>query len=122
MKYRRRRGLGGRIAWRPGKAGGDDADDGSRDAPAGRRMPAPGRWIIVVAVVVGLFFAGYLAGGMAFGSRGAGIDAGPLVEVPELVGLADAEARERVEAAGLAYGVRSSVPHPRAPEGAVLAQ
>jgi serine/threonine-protein kinase len=42
--------------------------------------------------------------------------------VPELVGLDDLDARQTLERIGLEYGIRSTVSHSLAPEGAVLAQ
>jgi serine/threonine-protein kinase len=72
--------------------------------------------------VAALFGLGYLGANLWLPSADRPVDSGPLVVVPELVGLDDDEARGRLEGLGLGYGIRSTVTHASAPEGAVLAQ
>ena len=121
MTYRRRRGLGG-------GGGGHSparrsAGDPARPTPSeARETPRWLRWSVPLGVVALLFFGGYLAASAWLSPGGGTPEAGPLAGVPELVGLSDAEARDRAAGAGLEYQVRSAVAHPRAPEGAVLAQ
>ncbi len=109
MRYRRRKGLRG---------------DRSRGESGGSvdRTAAWKRWGVTAAVAAALFVVGYVVADLWLtpGSRTA--DAGPLVTVPELVGLTNDEAKGRLEQLGLEYGIRSTVAHARAPEGAVLAQ
>lgn len=99
------------------------AADRKADAPAA--APAPRRWgrLAVSAAVVALFFGGgYLAAAQwVFPGSDTEEDAS-VVQVPELVGLTEAEAVGRLERVGLEYTVRSGVTHHEAPEGAVLAQ
>ncbi len=121
MTYRRRRGLGGGGGGRPG-AGRAAGDPERRPAREGRDGSRWWRWSVPLVVVALLFFGGYLAASAWLSPGGRAPDAGPLARVPELVGLSDAEARVRASEAGLEYRVRTAVAHPRAPEGAVLAQ
>lgn len=141
MRYRRRRGLGG------GRSGGQDpggsADDrqrdrgdddggGSRGGRAGSRRgggsgpPGEGRlkrWGLAAVMLVVLFGAGYLVSAWwLFPASAPDARAGEVVSVPDLVGLAEEGARQSLEEAGLEYRLRSEMPHPRAPSGAVVAQ
>lgn len=124
MTYRRRRGLGG------GGGSGGGRPTARRSAGDPERPPTREplsrprwlRWSAPLGVAALLFFGGYLAASAWLSPGGRAPDAGPLTEVPELVGLSDADARARASDFGLEYRVRSAVAHPRAPEGAVLAQ
>jgi serine/threonine-protein kinase len=72
--------------------------------------------------VAAFFAGGYLAAATWIFPDGTPGEDGSLVQVPELVGLTEEEAQGRLERFGLEYVVRSGISHPRAPEGAVLAQ
>ncbi|MFQ5889394.1 MAG: PASTA domain-containing protein [Gemmatimonadota bacterium] len=146
MSYRRRRGLAGRRGRNsrgrepsrnasPSGAGGREARRTvAQGALAGvrrvrnrlgdLRLPARAstRGIVSAFAVLLFFAAGYLISATWLFPAERGSDAGSLVEVPELVGLSSEEARGRVERLGFSYTVRSSIAHPDAPEGAVLAQ
>ncbi len=137
MTYRRRRGLGGGSGGRKRDGSATDTGPGrgsERDAATGRagRVPTSSagrrggvdwkRSLVAAAVVGACFLGGYLVAGAWLGGDGATVAAGPLVDVPELVGLSEEEARGRTLEAGLEFEVRSGIAHPRAPEGAVLAQ
>jgi serine/threonine-protein kinase len=140
VRYRRRRGLGG------GRSGGKEpSDDGGETGASqasgggrgGKRGGGPGggdgtgdggggrlrRWAILVAGLVVLVGAGYLVSAWwLFPASAPDARAGEVVDVPDLVGLAEEEARRALEEAGLEYRLRSEMPHPRAPSGAVVAQ
>lgn len=144
MSYRRRRGLGGAGSWLdrlrgwlPG--GGDEADAGGSPPDAGEFPPAADddgaggggepsapagrrKVLAAAAVLVLLFGAGYLISAEWLFPASRETTSAELVEVPDLVGLADGEARQALEEAGLTYRQRSGMPHREAPEGAVLAQ
>ena len=135
MTYRRRRGLGGGRAPRGGTTtdggidGASSEDTQSTEHLPPRRAKSGGGsrggwkpWAIALAIVSGLFLAGYLTADLWLTPGSNPSEAGRLVTVPELVGLSDQEARSRLEEVGLEHGVRSAVSHPDAPEGAVLAQ
>jgi serine/threonine-protein kinase len=82
----------------------------------------PVRWWLSLGIA-GVFFAGgYLAAAQWIFPGQRGVEGGDLVRVPELVGLTEEDAQGRLERQRLEYVVRSGVSHPRAPEGAVLAQ
>jgi len=141
VSYRRRRGLGGGPRGERGgggsgaepdpgagsAAGGAGPGGGSRGgAPASGGPVAAGRaWArrALPLVVLAIFFGGgyLLASEWLFPGSGS-VAAGPVVRVPDLVGLTTGEARRSLESAGLEFRLRSEMPHPRAPEGAVLAQ
>lgn len=124
MSYRRRRGLGGADSWLdrlrgwlPG--GGEGGADAGGDGPG----PAGWRRVLAAAAVLALLFgAGYLVSAGWLFPASPETTSGELVEVPDLVGLADGDARRALEEAGLSYRQRSGMPHREAPEGAVLAQ
>lgn len=133
MTYRRRRGLGGLGRRRPrdqqaqatgpvGRETAGPAGVGSSPTARPARQPrGPSSWLLTAAIVAAFFGAGYLAASQWL-FDGGGADDGSLVEVPELVGLTSEEAQQRLDRFGLEYVVRSGISHPRAPEGAVLAQ
>ena len=118
MTYRRRRGLGGGRAPWGSTANDPEIDESSSGDTSSRWKP----WVLAVAIVGGLFLAGYLSADLWLTPGDSPAEAGQLVTVPELVGLSDMEARIRLEEVGLEHDVRSTVSHPDAPEGAVLAQ
>jgi beta-lactam-binding protein with PASTA domain len=122
MTYRRRRGLRRSRAPRRAPKNGETESSSRtvRDGPSSSGSWK--RWLATVALVAGLFFAGYLGAGLWLPSQNGPADAGPLVTVPELVGLEEGEARQRLEKVGLEYGIRTTVTHQQAPAGAVLAQ
>lgn len=126
MRYRRRRGLSSSWWKRDDRAeggGGPEAGgSGTGGSPPGGRREW-GRVTAVALVTAALFGAGYLLSSWwLFPGSSDGAEAGEVVEVPELVGLTVEEARGALEAADLTYRLRSEVSHPRAPEGAVVAQ
>lgn len=140
MSYRRRRGLGSRRSWLDrllGRGGEGSAGDGPDDAgSSGGRAngtggggpdgaPGPGRVrrvAVVVLSLAALFGVGYLAAAEWIFPASSAAESSQLVEVPDLVGLTGAEAREALGAADLEYRLGSEIPHRQAPEGAVLAQ
>jgi serine/threonine-protein kinase len=77
-----------------------------------------------IPVVAGLaaLGLGYLLAAERISPASPEPDGGSLVRVPDLVGLAEADARSRLEDLGLGFSVRSGMRHPRAPERAILAQ
>lgn len=140
MRFRRRRGLGG---GRSREGSGDEdagpADGGGRDGAAaeGSRgggdgggsalslltRTRPGRWGAGVVALVLLFGAGYLISAeWLFPASGPEAAADEVVEVPDMVGLDEADARAALADAGLELRIRSEMPHRDAPEGAVVAQ
>lgn len=142
MRFRRRRGLGGRrsrdggedgdpgpggddgreAAAGPGPAGGDGGD-GSGSALSLLTRTPPGRWGAGIAALVLLFGAGYLISAeWLFPASGPEAAADEVVEVPDMVGLDEADARAALADAGLDLRVRAEMPHPEAPEGAIVAQ
>lgn len=135
MTYRRRRGLGGGRSPRRGPidnggidrppSGDPEAAESSRSRGAAPASAGSGKrrmWPIVVLAAGGLFAIGYFAAVQWISPGTAPAANGDLITVPELVGLSDQEARGRLGGMGLEFGVRSTVSHPDAPEGAVLAQ
>lgn len=130
MTYKRRRGLGRSIlpqgkAGREGNRGSGEAEPrgaGARREPESASTGSGKRWVGTGLLVAGLFGLGYLGANLWLPDTDGPADVGPLVTVPELVGLADGEAKNRLLEIGLEYGIRSTVSNPRAPEGAVLAQ
>lgn len=136
MRFRRRRGLGGRRSRRGGEDGADgngrDGGGGAGPAPGGDgggsvlsllTRTRPGRWGAGIAALVLLFGAGYLVSAeWLFPASGPEAAADEVVEVPDMVGLDEADARAALADAGLELRVRSEMPHRDAPEGAVVAQ
>lgn len=145
MRFRRRRGLGGRRS-----RGGDDEDGDSPEGEGGSaddrgrgahdpsasggggdrgavrallERGGPVRWVAAVAALVLLFGAGYLISAeWLFPASGPQAAAGEVSEVPDMVGLDAEDARAALSGAGLEYRVRSEMSHPEAPAGAVIAQ
>ena len=99
-------------------AAGLEADT-TASAPARRPW---GRLAISAAVVALFFGGGYLAAAQWVFPGSDTTEDTSVVQVPELVGLTEAEAVGRLERVGLEYTVRSGVTHHEAPEGAVLSQ
>lgn len=145
MRFRRRRGLGGRGS----RGQGDGADGPARDDGGDRSERAgggaggargtggggggsglalltrtrPGRWAAGAAALVLLFGAGYLISAeWLFPAATPEAAAGEVVEVPDMVGLDREDATAVMADAGLELRVRSEMPHRDAPEGAVVAQ
>lgn len=130
MRYQRRRGLGSRRGGKRGgggSGGGDGGDRGS-DAGGGRSRAerivgsSAFRWGVTAVLIVAFFGTGYLVAAEWLFSNGRDDPAASLVQVPDLVGLTSAEARDNLERLGLDFRVRAEMPHPRAEEGAVLTQ
>lgn len=151
MKFRRRRGLGGfrwpwsgRSSGESGEAetGGEPDDAREEDGPGGggkpggrggRRRGGRGggraggpwwrnRWIQAAALTLVLFVAGYVVAANLIFPGGQRAEAGEVVQVPDLVGLGRSEADRSLTEAGLTLEVSSSVAHPEAPAGAIVAQ
>lgn len=127
MSYERRRGLGGRGRGRDG----DDGDAGSKSAGergaagAGRtskRSPSRRRALISAAAVVGSLVIGYAVAALWLFPGSASAEDATVVRVPDVVGLAQDEARERIIEAGLDMTVVGGLRHREAPEGSVLSQ
>lgn len=89
---------------------------------ASRRPTSVPRWVISLGIVAALFGVGYLIAAELLFRTPSDLVTGPLVEIPELVGMSTDDAQARTERLSLEYTVRASVSHPQAPEGAVLAQ
>ncbi len=111
MSYTRRRGLGGH---RSGEARTDTKGKGTG---SGKQ-----RAIISSGVVVALLLVGYGAATLWMSPASANADDGSIVQVPDVVGESEANARSMIEAIGLEYTVRRGLAHREAPEGTVLAQ
>lgn len=118
-----------------GEAGSGRSGDGPGAPEGGRRGDGGGGWPwdggsgpdgrrvgVVLLCLAMLFGVGYLAAAEWLFPASSAAESSQLVEVPELVGLTDEEAREVLGTADLEYRLGSEVPHRRAPEGAVLAQ
>ena len=80
------------------------------------------RALVTLGIVVACIGAGYLVSSMVISPSSATADYGSVVSVPDVVGLAEAEARAVVTEAGLEFTVRGGLAHREVPEGAVLAQ
>lgn len=136
MRFRRRRGLGGSGSRSGGDRdeeaasgdGGRGPDGGAAGGRRGRlagvlRDGGPVRWLAGAALLLLLFGAGYLVSArLLFPASAPEAAAGEVVEVPDLVGLSADDARGSLDGAGLDFVARSEMPHPDAPEGAVVAQ
>ncbi|MDP2479820.1 MAG: PASTA domain-containing protein [Candidatus Palauibacterales bacterium] len=142
MKFRRRRGLGGSLRGRPSPeeesaperdAAADEAGAPPRSpASPGRRRPGGGgggwlgprqrRRLLPAVLLVGLFALGYLVATRWIFPGGSTGPTGDVARVPDLVGLATAEATRSLGQVGLTLEVGARVPHPKAPEGAIIAQ
>jgi len=123
MTYRRRKGMGGKrkVHTNEPKAAHAEATGPAPAPTQGRRIPAP-RWLISLVIVVSMFGVGYLIAAEILFRPSADAASGPLVLVPELVGMNVEDAQARIDRLALEFTVRASVSHPQAPEGAVLAQ
>jgi len=112
MSYKRRRGLGGHRSGEPRT----ETEEGSGTGSG--KLRALGS----VALVVVCLVAGYAIATIWMSPASANADDGSVVQVPDIVGEPEAEARNRIEAVGLEYTVRRGLAHPDAPEVTVLAQ
>jgi beta-lactam-binding protein with PASTA domain len=152
VKFRRRRGLGrsSRLRGETGEeTAGDPLSPGTEEPAAGtpgseRAGPEPGsgpvprrgrrprglawlgpsrrRVLVPGLLLVALFGLGYLAAARWLFPAGPGDQAGEVALVPDLVGLGSEEATRSLTEAGLTLQVVSRVPHPKAPDGAIIAQ
>lgn len=142
MRFRRRRGLESfQWPWSRGRpesrrsgedaSRGTDGKSGSGGSPVGARGERANRrtgswWrrrsLASALLLVLLFGLGYLAASRWLFPGGQQAEAGEVVQVPDLVGLATGEADRSVTRAGLTIEVAARVPHPKAPAGAVVAQ
>lgn len=151
MKFRRRRGLGGSSRGRSAReeeegreegtsapTSGEEAAEGPTAADQratgsrGRRRrsasgggwfgPAQRRRLLPALLLVGLFALGYLVATRWIFPDAAAGPSGDVARVPDLVGLATDEATRSLAEVGLTLAVGARVPHPQAPEGAVIAQ
>lgn len=119
MSYKRRRGLGGRGTGETGK--GRDRDSGSGGErggmPTGRR-----RALISASAVGGALLLGYGAAALWLFPSTANAGDAPVVRVPDVVAMTEADARSRITESDLEFTVRTGMHHPDAPEGTVLSQ
>lgn len=120
MRFRRRRGLGGRPSRDEASASADHLSAG--DGPSGNDGRPWRRWGRGFLLVLLAFGVGWLVATRLLFPSSRAVGEGEVVEVPELVGLAAQEARTALQDAGLEYRLRTEVSHPKAPEGAVVAQ
>lgn len=129
MSYERRRGLGGRR----GRSGGngDDAmssgDDGSNASggPESRRprgTTSRKRAVVSAVAVIAALLAGYAIAALWLFPGSASAEDTSVVRVPDVVGLQQNEARDRIVEAGLEMEVAGGLHHRQAPEGSVLSQ
>lgn len=97
-----------------GSEAGQPGPSWQERALTGRSLPA-----IVLGVMGGGLLVGYLIAVLfVFPAKSSSVE---LLRVPEVVGLATAEARELIGAAGLTYDEQGGLSH-RAPAGTVVAQ
>lgn len=80
------------------------------------------RAILGTGLVVACLLVGYAIATLWLSPASANADDGSIVQVPDVVGEPDAEARRLIEGIGLEYTVRRGLAHREAPEGTVLAQ
>ncbi len=130
MSYRRRRGLRSR---------GTGSDSGARGNASATKRPAgagdgretrgpfglpfrPGRWTATAVLTLAAVVVGYTMAARWLFPAPTAPGGETLVELPDLVGLDDASARERVADLGLRYEATAEVHHPRAEPGIVLSQ
>jgi len=106
MSYKRRRGLGGARS----------------ESPKTKLGLGQRRALVTLGIVVGCIGAGYMISALLMSPSSATADDGSVVHVPDVTGLAEADARGRVMEAGLEFTVRGGLAHRDVPEGAVLAQ
>lgn len=112
MSYNRRRGLGGQ---RSGKSRTGETDH--QGTSARNRRVGLGAGLVVVCLLVG-----YSMATLWMSPSSANADDGSVVQVPDVVGEPEAEARRRIEEIGLEFTVRRGLAHRQVPEGTVLAQ
>lgn len=110
-----------------GAGGGDGSGSGGGRGgrPRGSRGGEPwwrNRWVEAVGLTLVLFVAGYVVAANWIFPGGQSAEAGEVVQVPDLVGLGRSEADRSLTEAGLTLQVASSVSHPEAPAGAIVAQ
>lgn len=119
MSYRRRRGLGGRR-----QDGAEEAERASGEKQETRGAVGAGnrRALISAFAIAGALLVGYGIAALWLFPATASADDASVVKVPDIVGLFEAEARERIIDAGLEFTVRAGMTHREAPEGAILAQ
>ncbi len=125
MSYRRRRGLGGK-----GRAGTEDdraaEETGARATKlgggAGARQPGRRRALISAGAVLGALVVGYAIAALWLFPSAASAGDASVVRVPDIVGLAEAEARAAALDVGLDFRVGGGMNHPEAPESTVLSQ
>lgn len=117
MSYRRRRGLGTSQM-----AGSISAWFRDLKFRPGRPSFRPGSWAVSLALAVICVGLGYLIAARWLFPAPTAPGGEKLVELPELVGLEDNSARERVTALGLTFEVSSEVYHAQAAVGLVVAQ
>lgn len=111
MSYRRRRGLGRHRSGEPRTE--------TQGTGKGLGMQ---RAILGTGLVVACLLVGYAIATLWLSPASANADDGSIVQVPDVVGEPDAEARRLIEGIGLEYTVRRGLAHREAPEGTVLAQ
>ncbi|TDJ47513.1 MAG: PASTA domain-containing protein [Gemmatimonadetes bacterium] len=111
MSYRRRRGLGRHRSGEPRTE--------TQGTGKGLGMQ---RAILGTGLVVACLLVGYAIATLWLSPASANADDGSIVQVPDVVGEPDAEARRLIEGIGLEYTVRRGLAHRDAPEGTVLAQ
>lgn len=111
MSYRRRRGLGRHRSGEP------RTETQGTGKGLGMRRAILGTGLVVACLLVG-----YAIATLWLSPASANADDGSIVQVPDVVGEPDAEARRLIEGIGLEYTVRRGLAHREAPEGTVLAQ
>ncbi len=111
MSYRRRRGLGRHRSGEP------RTETHGTGKGLGMRRAILGTGLVVACLLVG-----YAIATLWLSPASANADDGSIVQVPDVVGEPDAEARRLIEGIGLEYTVRRGLAHREAPEGTVLAQ
>lgn len=130
MSYERRRGLGGRGR---GGRGGDGDDPVSREGGGRSASDASGRTgprgttsrrrtLVSVAAVAGALVVGYAIAALWLFPGSASAEDASVVRIPDVVGLDQDEARDRILDAGLEMTVAGGLHHRDAPEGSVLSQ
>lgn len=112
MSYNRRRGLGGQRSVKS-----RTEETGHSGTSARNRRVVLSAGLVVVCLLVG-----YSMATLWMSPSSANADDGSVVQVPDVVGEPEAEARRRIEEIGLEFTVRRGLAHRRAPEGTVLAQ
>ena len=129
MSYERRRGLGGR-----GRGRGGDEDDAKSNDGAGRRSggsgsgqastraPSRRRALISAGAVIGALVAGYAVAALWIFPGSASAEDASVIRIPDVVGLAQDEARERILEAGLEMEVAGGLRVDGQIQGTVIAK